>query len=250
MQSSKNIDVDADVDKDKDKNKDSTINDGDDTGNEKSDNNNKVDEDKEKESGHERMGTQNLVNMLQNGIEILNISPTTPGGVSTLEGTDAAATATQATTATPARNGDLNARYGEIEQIGSRSPTHSRTNSNASEMNDGNVDNALKAAQVAKKLEIFEQIQERMMAKRYKFPWYVKYISNGMIILWTLLCAVITSLWCLWFDVMLNAENEFDDDVTSECSDGIDIPEKAWANFNLTQGWVLNITGTIHLVII
>ena len=65
------------------------------------------------------------------------------------------------------------------------------------------------------------------------------------------MCSIITSIWCLWFEVELTASNGYDNDIVSQCKDeyyGYDIMEKTWINYNLTEVQVEQLDGTNNQV--
>ena len=102
---------------------------------------------------------------------------------------------------------------------------------------------------VEERLKIIATIQSRLVKKRYKCPWYCYYVSNWCIILWSIGCGIITTLWCLWFDIMIDAKisDELELSVLSECEDSekyIDIPVKSWLNYNGTSNAVSVINGS------
>ena len=82
----------------------------------------------------------------------------------------------------------------------------------------------------------------------YKYPHYCKYIAIGCIVIWSLLCAIITSLWCLWFDAQLFLGNNYESEIdyySTNCSSSLYtyttyastsvVPYKTYLNYNLTE---------------
>ena len=94
----------------------------------------------------------------------------------------------------------------------------------------------------AVKTTIMEQIRKRLLEETFKLPHWIKYISIGCIIAWSLMCAIITSIWCLWFEMKLTLENEYQqdiDEIVDSCNDDgitfVNIPLKTMINYNTTQ---------------
>ena len=86
---------------------------------------------------------------------------------------------------------------------------------------------------------IKQEIRKRLLKKTYKFPHCCKYFALGLVILWALLCAVITTLWCLWFELNVMTRNGYDDEIEyyqSTCNGDVSIiPLKINLNYNETQ---------------
>ena len=58
------------------------------------------------------------------------------------------------------------------------------------------------------------------------------------------MCGIVTTIWCLWFDIKLNYENNVN--IESQCIDnnyGYDISQKQWLNYYQTESNITNITG-------
>ena len=95
------------------------------------------------------------------------------------------------------------------------------------------------------KIELIHAIQERLFNETYKLPYCCKYVTICLIIIWSLLCAVITSLWCLWFEVEnIDFINEYENNITNlNCSQSVygSISLKTWLNYNLTVSAIDNI---------
>ena len=78
-------------------------------------------------------------------------------------------------------------------------------------------------------------------------PSCCRHVATGMIIFWTLLCAGVTTLWCMWFDFQIFATNEYEDVMkkfTDECNSHSNIPLTSRINYNYTQERVLSRNGT------
>ena len=99
---------------------------------------------------------------------------------------------------------------------------------------------------IAAKLNAFSQVQERYVEKRFFYKPCCRYITNSFIILWAVTCALITSIWCIWFDLQLSATNGYENDIESQCTNNktYDIEYKIIYNYNLTQYSVSSIDGT------
>ena len=100
---------------------------------------------------------------------------------------------------------------------------------------------------------IVEEIRARIFHRTFKYPPYCKNIAISSIVIWSLTCAIITTIWCLWFESTLIVSNEFDDQLTKyhECSISDEwqyanvyhvndhekniVPLKLWFNYNSTQ---------------
>lgn len=97
------------------------------------------------------------------------------------------------------------------------------------------------------KLNVFNEIRYRLVDNTFKFPAWFKYVNICLVVLWALACAIVTSLWCLWFDVVLDASNGYENDIISNCTgdyEGYDVSEKTFLNWNETQEWLDSINGT------
>ena len=60
------------------------------------------------------------------------------------------------------------------------------------------------------------------------------------------MCGIVTSIWCLWFDMELHFENNVN--VESKCNKGdynygYDISQKQWLNYYQTEVNISNLTG-------
>ena len=100
---------------------------------------------------------------------------------------------------------------------------------------------------VAIKFIIMEQIRQRLLDETYKYPYWVKYLSIGCIVIWTLMCAIITTIWCLWFEMQLEMTNNYTTKINSQianCSlysingygeSNLQIALKTVINGNVTQ---------------
>ena len=92
----------------------------------------------------------------------------------------------------------------------------------------------------ATKYVIKEEIRQRILNQTYKYPYYFKYIAIICIVLWSLLCAIITTLWCLWFDADLFLNNDYQSEIdyySNNCSTYTSsvAPYTTIINYNLTQ---------------
>ena len=95
------------------------------------------------------------------------------------------------------------------------------------------------------KIGLMQEIQQRLFNETYKLPYCCKYVAIGLIIFWSLLCAIITSIWCLWFEVEnIDYVNEYGSEISgANCSDSVygSIPMKSWLNYNLTANAINDI---------
>ena len=92
------------------------------------------------------------------------------------------------------------------------------------------------------KYQIAYEIQTRLFNETYKLPYCFKYVSIVCIILWSLICAIITTLWCIWFEVNTSPNNTYESEFEKynnlNCtnSDIYDIiPLKTRLNYNITM---------------
>ena len=105
---------------------------------------------------------------------------------------------------------------------------------------------------------LIEQLRKRIFNETYKLPYCFKYISIGCIVIFTLLCAIITTIWCLWFDARLNTTNNYQnkiDHYVHECGNiyGDDqsetlyvTPLKTVLNYNETENAINQILYELH----
>ena len=93
-----------------------------------------------------------------------------------------------------------------------------------------------KASNKTKTLNVIQHLQQRIFNENFILPHYFKQISIFCIVIWTLLCAIITTVWCLWFDGTLNVANQYQNEIAlfDEC-DGDIIPLKTMINYNTSQ---------------
>ena len=90
-------------------------------------------------------------------------------------------------------------------------------------------------------------LKEIIIENEYNLPNWCRFVANGLIVVWAIICAIITSLWCVYFDVILDARNE--NSVESECIDydiDFDISEKDWLNYNATEEYIANLTSQYY----
>ena len=85
-------------------------------------------------------------------------------------------------------------------------------------------------------MTIVYQIKDKLFNERYKkYPYWCKYVSIGFMIFWTCMCATITTIWCLWFDVSLDAQNEYQEIIYNATINDELIDLATWINYNETQ---------------
>ena len=53
------------------------------------------------------------------------------------------------------------------------------------------------------KMAVMYQIKQRLFDETYSLPHWCKQVSIGCIAIWSILCCIITTIWCLWFEVQL-----------------------------------------------
>lgn len=87
---------------------------------------------------------------------------------------------------------------------------------------------------------IVEEIRSRLIKQTYKFPHWCKYFALCMIACWALVCncAIITTLRCLWFELNVETNNNYLNEIEmyiNECDDISIIPLKSEINYNKTQ---------------
>ena len=97
---------------------------------------------------------------------------------------------------------------------------------------------------IAVKYDVIEEIRLRMFKQTFLCPAFCRHVSIIFIVLWSIACAVITTLWCMWFDFQVTATNEYDSDVESTCPNATDIPLDVWLNYNATQLFINQYNGT------
>ena len=88
------------------------------------------------------------------------------------------------------------------------------------------------------KLALMFQIQKKLYQRTYRFPHYFKYLSIICIVIFSVLCVVITTIWCLWFEVSLRTNNNYEESVMI---DNGYIPLETVLNYNVTQCAIDNI---------
>lgn len=94
-----------------------------------------------------------------------------------------------------------------------------------------------------KRMELIEEMRLRLLHKRFKYPYWCKYVTLCLISMWIIGCAIVTTIFCVWFDVELKMQNEYQQDIdASQCNDTYyDIPETVWLDYNATQTDINNI---------
>ena len=56
---------------------------------------------------------------------------------------------------------------------------------------------------------IIEEIRARIFYNSYKYPRFCKSIILLIVVIWGIACAIVTTIWCLWFETELILENEY-----------------------------------------
>ena len=94
--------------------------------------------------------------------------------------------------------------------------------------------------------------RKKILERQFKLPSKMKYVADGIIGLLTLTCVFITSIWCVWFDLVLDTTIEspssdcinvnltqfYDIYNTSDILIGVN--EKTWLNYSATQNAISN----------
>lgn len=83
----------------------------------------------------------------------------------------------------------------------------------------------------------------------YIQPSCCRHVAKGMTIFWTILCAGVTTIWCMWFDYQIFATNEYEETMkhfNDECDSHLNIPLTSRINYNYTQKRVSSINGTFR----
>ena len=91
------------------------------------------------------------------------------------------------------------------------------------------------------------EVRSRVISKNYKCPYCCRKCAWCIIIFWTLIAAAITTVYCIWFDVKLNATNELEQVINStQCDENTyyDIPEKTWIEYNLTEEYIFSLLNS------
>ena len=95
---------------------------------------------------------------------------------------------------------------------------------------------------------IIEEIRQRILNRTYSYSHRFKYIAIGCIVIWSIICAVITTLWCLWFDANLFLNNNYQsewDIYYNNCTNGDNvIPLKTSINYNVTEYEITNLLAS------
>ena len=94
--------------------------------------------------------------------------------------------------------------------------------------------------QTYQKMRMFEEIRTRIYNEKYKYPHHCRRVGWCIIAIWSILCAIITSVLCIWFEVDLDFTNMYDNQVAlSQCNDTyLDISAQTWINWNTTQIYI------------
>ena len=85
--------------------------------------------------------------------------------------------------------------------------------------------------QSMEKLQLIWELRKRLIKRRYRYPHWCRNFTTCLLILWILICATITTVYCVYFDVYRDFINNVD--ISSECPDAqIDISEQQWLSYN------------------
>ena len=92
-------------------------------------------------------------------------------------------------------------------------------------------------------------VKDLIISKEYKCPKWSDRVSNVLVVLWALTCAIITTIYCVYFDVILNATNL--NEIESQCIDSgydiaYDVSEIDWINYNKTAEYIHNIASQYY----
>ena len=118
--------------------------------------------------------------------------------------------------------------------------------------NDGDGDNDDVDIQTEiEKLEIAKELKEHIIKKEFSLPSWCRYVFILLVIIWGLLCAIITTIYCLFFDLIFIANNEWN--IESECRsdlneyiENVDISDQTWQNYNATQNAINELVGEYY----
>ena len=85
------------------------------------------------------------------------------------------------------------------------------------------------------KLEVMKRLKERLYNETYPLPHMCKYVSIVCIIIWSVLCACITTIWCIWFEMELKLSNFYQNKIDGAGRNGEYIELETMINYNQTQ---------------
>ena len=86
-----------------------------------------------------------------------------------------------------------------------------------------------------------DEIRHRLFDKEFEFPNLCRHCTNFLIIIWTLVCGIVTSIWCLLFDIEIHFKNNVN--VESKCNSNghyYNYGYDEWLNYYQTE---LNISN-------
>ena len=108
-----------------------------------------------------------------------------------------------------------------------------------------------------KKYEIAKELRELIIKKEFSLANWCRYVFMLFVFLWGVGCAIITIVWCLFFDLINIAVNEWDESIESGCSndineyienewDNIDVSDQTWLNYNATQNAIAGLVDVYY----
>ena len=103
------------------------------------------------------------------------------------------------------------------------------------------------ANRMSAKVELLDEIPHRLFDRFFKYPSACRHCATCLTIFWALLCATVTTLWCMWFDYQFIVENEMSEPDT--CTIDFDYPHANYPlrqrmSYNATQNYVNKTNGT------
>ncbi|ETN99792.1 transcriptional regulator [Reticulomyxa filosa] len=78
-------------------------------------------------------------------------------------------------------------------------------------------------------------LRRKIMDKQYSWWHWCKYLAWTYIIVWIIVCAVITLVLAVRFDMIRDAQNGYSEEIASKCPSKIDIGDKIAAEYGATQ---------------
>ena len=110
---------------------------------------------------------------------------------------------------------------------------------------------ARKSAKLYVLLQALQKKRRKMLHKSYKLPRWCKYLMFACIICWSILCAYVTIIWCIFFNAEISQTiNEYESQITTNCSYDIDVNLQNILNYNASQHaidvYVKNFDGNLY----
>jgi len=92
---------------------------------------------------------------------------------------------------------------------------------------------------VYNKLRELDSLRDTIYKEQFKFWEWCREFTIAIIVLWSLGCAIITSIYCIYFELDKNGSNSISADST--CKDSIDISEKLYLSKNASEAKILSL---------